>query len=62
MGDFNGDGCSDLAAFTRGVTADVMVSKSFRGLQELCFRSTSAAKWHDNFAPGSEVTAPGHGW
>ena len=62
LGDFNGDGCSDLAAFTRGASADVMVSKSFRGVQELCFRSSGAAKWHDNFAPGSEVTAPGHGW
>ena len=62
MGDFNGDGCSDLAAFTRGTSADVMVARSFHGLQEFCFRSSSAAKWHDNFAPGSEVTAPGHGW
>ncbi len=62
LSDFDGDGCSDLAAFTRGTSADVVVSKSFHGLQEQCFRSSATAKWHDNFAPGSEVTGPGHGW
>ena len=62
LGDFNGDGCSDIAAFTRGTAADVMVAKAFHGLQELCSRFTATAKWHDNFAPGSEATAPGHRW
>ncbi|MHA4949501.1 N-acetylmuramoyl-L-alanine amidase [Micromonospora sp. SD19] len=52
-GDFNGDGRDDIVAFTHGSLADVYVAlstgSSFAG----------ATKWHDWFAPNSEVAAVG---
>jgi V8-like Glu-specific endopeptidase len=53
VGDFDGDGKSDIATFTRGTAADVFVSLSdgtkFTG---------NSVKWHDNFAYNSEVPLP----
>ncbi|SFW90520.1 FG-GAP-like repeat-containing protein [Amycolatopsis australiensis] len=53
IGDFNGDGKSDVAVFTRGSLADVYVALSdgtkFNG---------DSVKWHDNFAYNDEVPVP----
>jgi hypothetical protein len=53
-GDFNGDGKTDLATFTRGSTGDVYVALSngngFTG---------TGWKWHDNFSFGTEVPLVG---
>ncbi|GAA3194954.1 FG-GAP-like repeat-containing protein [Dactylosporangium siamense] len=52
-GDFNGDGKDDVITFTGGSLGDVYVGlstgSSFAG----------GAKWHDWFAPGTEVPAVG---
>jgi len=53
-GDFNGDGRDDLAAFTRGSTADVYVALSTGS----SFAPT-VTKWHDWFAAYSETPAVG---
>src|SRR5947199_171339 len=54
VGDFNGDGKTDLATFTRGSTGDVYVALStgsgFVG---------TGWKWHDNFCFGSEAPLVG---
>jgi hypothetical protein len=54
IGDFNGDGCDDIATFTRGSTGDVFVALSnghtFVG---------SGIRWHDSFAFDKEVPAVG---
>jgi subtilisin family serine protease len=54
VGDFNGDGRDDIAAFTRGSTADVYVAlsngSSFVG---------TAVRWHASFAFGSEIPLVG---
>ncbi|WP_433260879.1 FG-GAP repeat domain-containing protein [Actinosynnema sp. CS-041913] len=52
-GDFNGDGKTDVATFTRGEGADVYVALSDGG------KFVPAGKWHDRFAVGKEV--PGIG-
>src|SRR5262245_25370050 len=53
-GDFNGDGKTDVATFTRGVTGDVYVALStgsgFSG---------TGVKWHDFFCINSEVPLVG---
>ncbi|GHH82341.1 hypothetical protein GCM10018793_41930 [Streptomyces sulfonofaciens] len=54
VGDFDGDGRDDIAAFTRGDTADVYVSLSSGTL----FRQDGWL-WHDHFAVGDEVPAVG---
>ncbi|MFN8075712.1 MAG: trypsin-like serine protease [Kineosporiaceae bacterium] len=54
MGDFNGDGRSDVATFTRGSSADVYVALSTGS----AFTGTSV-KWHDWFAAGAEIPAVG---
>jgi hypothetical protein len=53
-GDFNGDGRSDIATFTRGDAADVFVALS----NGSGFTGTSV-KWHDYFATGTEKPAVG---
>jgi FG-GAP-like repeat len=54
VGDFNGDGCDDIATFTRGSAGDVFVALSnghtFVG---------SGIRWHDSFAVDDEVPAVG---
>ncbi|MFN0016178.1 MAG: FG-GAP-like repeat-containing protein [Saprospiraceae bacterium] len=54
IGDFNGDGKSDIATFTRGVTADVFVALSdgskFNG---------TGLKWHNSFCIGTEIPQTG---
>ena len=54
VGDFNGDGCDDIATFTRGSAADVYVALSnghgFVG---------NGWKWHDSFAYGTEIPMVG---
>ena len=55
VGDFNGDGCDDVASCTRGATADVFVALSdgsgaFAG---------TAQRWHDNFCPGTAIPLAG---
>ncbi|WP_158888835.1 DUF2961 domain-containing protein [Amycolatopsis anabasis] len=54
VGDFNGDGKSDIATFTRGDSADVYVSLSdgTKFVQD-------AWKWHDHFATGTEIPLVG---
>jgi len=54
VGDFNGDGCDDIATFTRGQSADVFVALS-NGYAFVGW----GAKWHDSFAFGNEVPAVG---
>jgi hypothetical protein len=57
VGDFNGDGRDDIAAFTRGDTADVYVSRS-NGQ-----RFTDVhLKWQDWMVAGGEVPAGGSTW
>jgi hypothetical protein len=56
-GDFNGDGRTDIATFTRGPAADVFVARS-TGAR---FVGTGA-KWHDYFAVGAEIPQPGILW
>ncbi|MFD9896434.1 trypsin-like serine protease, partial [Amycolatopsis sp. NPDC059027] len=53
-GDFNGDGKTDIATFTRGDAADVYVSFSdgTKFVQD-------GWKWHDHFAAGGEIPAVG---
>jgi hypothetical protein len=53
VGDFNGDGKDDIAAFTRGPQADVFVALS--GGASFGFRT----KWHDFFSLGAEVPVVG---
>jgi hypothetical protein len=48
IGDFNGDGAADVAAFTNDGTADVYVALSTRN------GFGPAVKWHDYFAPAGE--------
>ena len=54
IGDFNGDGKDDIAAFTRGSTGDVFVALS-RGNS---FQGTGW-KWHDWFCIGNEFPLSG---
>ncbi|MFJ1763951.1 FG-GAP-like repeat-containing protein [Amycolatopsis sp. NPDC088138] len=49
VGDFNGDGKDDIAAFKRGSTADVIVSLSDGT------KFGTATLWHDHFGIGSEL-------
>jgi hypothetical protein len=57
IGDFDGDGSDDIAAFTRGGTADVFVAlstgRSFR---------PARARWHEYFAAATEIPQPGVLW
>ncbi|SCF34826.1 DUF2961 domain-containing protein [Micromonospora chaiyaphumensis] len=53
VGDFNGDGRADVVTFTRGTGADVYVSLSDGGR----FGPT-ANRWHDQFAPGTDLPRP----
>ncbi len=54
VGDFDGDGRDDIAAFTRGTTADVYVSLSDgRGFVQ------DGWKWHDDFVTGDQVPGVG---
>jgi hypothetical protein len=57
VGDFNGDGKDDIATFTRSTTADVYVARS----TGYSFFGTGV-KWHNWFAPGSEIPQPGILW
>ncbi|HZM84211.1 MAG TPA: FG-GAP-like repeat-containing protein [Candidatus Limnocylindrales bacterium] len=54
VGDVNADGRADIITFTRGSLSDVYVARStgsgFTG---------DGVKWHDHFAVGSELPAPG---
>ncbi|WP_158888834.1 FG-GAP-like repeat-containing protein [Amycolatopsis anabasis] len=54
IGDFDGDGKADIVTFTRADTGKVYVATSagnkFVG---------EAVKWHDRFALGSDIPAPG---
>lgn len=54
VGDFNGDGKSDIVTFTRGSSADVYVAlsngSSFQG---------TGVKWHDKFCVGTEIPLVG---
>jgi hypothetical protein len=54
IGDFNGDGLDDIAAFTRGTAGDVYVAlstgSSFSG---------KGVKWHDFFAINDEIPLAG---
>ncbi|SCL72829.1 N-acetylmuramoyl-L-alanine amidase [Micromonospora peucetia] len=52
-GDFNGDNRDDIIAFTHGTLADVYVSLSTGT------NFTPSTKWHDWFAPGTEIAAVG---
>jgi hypothetical protein len=52
VGDFDGDGLSDVVTFTRGSAADVYVGKS----TGTAF--AAAPKWHDRFAIAAEWPAP----
>jgi FG-GAP-like repeat len=54
VGDFNGDGCDDIATFTRGSAGDVFVALS----NGHAFVGTGV-KWHDSFAVGNELPAVG---
>jgi hypothetical protein len=54
VGDFNGDGRDDIAAFTKGSSADVYVALS----KGSSFAPT-VRKWHNFFAVGSEIPAVG---
>jgi hypothetical protein len=53
VGDFDGDGRSDVVAFTRGTAGAVYVSLSDGGrfVQD-------GWKWHDHFAVGTELPLP----
>jgi subtilisin family serine protease len=53
VGDFNGDGRSDIVTFTRGPAADVYVALSTGS------SFGPASKWHDFFAVGYEVPMVG---
>ncbi|TDC39177.1 hypothetical protein E1211_04885 [Micromonospora sp. 15K316] len=53
MGDFNGDGRTDVVTFTGGTAADVYVALSDGGR----FGPT-ADRWHDQFAPGDDLPRP----
>lgn len=52
VGDFNGDGRSDVVTFTRGGEAKVYVSRSDGTAFE------PGAEWHGHFAAGEEVPIP----
>lgn len=54
VGDFNGDGKTDIVTFTRGAAGDVLVALS----NGSAFVGTSV-KWHDFFALNVEVPAIG---
>ena len=54
VGDFNGDGKSDVITFTRGGEATVYVSRS----DGAAFVPGADAKWHGHFATGDEITIP----
>jgi hypothetical protein len=56
VGDFTGDNRDDLVVFTRGAAGDVSVSRSSGS------SFGAAVKWHDWFAPNSEVPLPGTIW
>jgi hypothetical protein len=53
VGDFNGDGKDDIAAFSHDATADVTVALSTGS------SFGTPAKWHDVFAPDGEFPAVG---
>ncbi|MEV4083216.1 DUF2961 domain-containing protein [Nonomuraea fuscirosea] len=53
VGDFDGDGRADVVSFTRGSAGDVFVTTS-DGERFL----PAVAKWHDNFAIGTEWPRP----
>jgi hypothetical protein len=57
VGDFNGDHKADIAAFTRGGTADVYVALS----TGRSFRMTPA-RWQEYFAAATEIPQPGILW
>ncbi|MFI1197804.1 DUF2961 domain-containing protein [Micromonospora sp. NPDC020750] len=52
LGDFNGDGRMDVVTFTRGTTADVYVALSTGS------EFGSRVRWHDQFAPGTDLPRP----
>lgn len=54
VGDFNGDGKSDIVTFTRGTAGDVFVALS----NGSSFVET-AVKWHDSFCIGTEIPLVG---
>jgi len=51
-GDFDGDGKTDVATFTRGPDGDVYVAPSDGT------KFGPGVKWHDYFCLGNEVPAP----
>lgn len=53
LGDFDGDGKDDIATFTRGSSADVIVARSTGA------RFDRTARWHDWFAVGTETPGVG---
>ncbi|MEV4116828.1 DUF2961 domain-containing protein [Nonomuraea sp. NPDC049695] len=53
VGDFNGDGKADVVSYTRGAAGDVFVTTSDGGRF-----LPAVAKWHDNFAIGTEWPRP----
>ncbi|WP_374196140.1 FG-GAP-like repeat-containing protein [Streptomyces sp. TS71-3] len=53
MGDFDGDGKDDVAAFTRGDAADVYVALSTGG------SFGAPRQWHGHFAVGTEIPEVG---
>ena len=57
VGDFDGDGKDDIAAFTRGGTADVYVALSTGRSFQL-----APARWHEYFAAATEIPQPGVLW
>ncbi|MFI5958170.1 FG-GAP repeat domain-containing protein [Cryptosporangium sp. NPDC051539] len=57
IGDFDGDGRDDVAAFTRGGTADIFVALSTRA----AFRPT-ASRWHTYMVASTEIPQPGILW
>lgn len=57
VGDFDGDGKDDIAAFTRGNTADVYVSRSNGG-----GFADIHLKWHEWVVAGGEVPAGASAW
>ncbi|WP_170324040.1 FG-GAP repeat domain-containing protein [Cryptosporangium phraense] len=57
IGDFDGDGRDDVAAFTRGGTADIFVALSTR----TAFRPTSS-RWHTYMVASTEIPQPGIVW
>ncbi|MEV4412781.1 S8 family serine peptidase [Catellatospora sp. NPDC049609] len=60
VGDFDGDGCADIAEFRRGSSGRVLVARSVSGPAPLTWRSfATPTVWHTTFARG--VALPGVG-